>query len=89
MSLTLTLASLAAVGAMLVYVRSQRRQLQLLQRERSSASFSSLHGGAGVGSVKLASLQTFSLAAKEPHKTHAAEQHGKAAMLSIPNPWDD
>lgn len=55
MSLSLTIASLAATTALLVYVRRQRQQLALLQRERS-ASFTSFQlnpsfsmGGSGSG----------------------------------------
>lgn len=56
-SLSLTVASLAATTALLVYVRRQRQQLALLQRERS-ASFTSFQlnpsfsmGGSGPSTI--------------------------------------
>lgn len=56
-SLSLTVASLAATTALLVYVRRQRQQLALLQRERS-ASFTSFQlnpsfsvGGSGPSAI--------------------------------------
>ena len=59
-SLSLTIASLAATTALLVYLRRQRQQLALLQRERS-ASFTSIQinpsfsmGGSGPSGVAIA-----------------------------------
>ena len=56
--LSVTLASLCAVAAMAVYVRRQRVQLAVLQRERSAASFSEFMGGGSFGcGAKLAGVQ--------------------------------
>ena len=79
-ALSVTLASLVAVGALLVFVRRQRAQLQLLQRERSAPSFSSLGGGGGGG--KSAGHATFSIAGHRPPGE-------RVKALTIPSPWGD
>jgi len=87
--MSVTLASLAAVGFMAVYVRRQRAQLALLQRERStSLSFSDFSNGGAAG-AKLATLHTFTAGAADGgaggghHKT----PRERLKTLSIPNPW--
>ena len=93
----MTLASLAAAATLMMYVRRQRAQLVLLQRERSAASFStfpsfnggSFNGGSFVGKLSH-QLHTFSGAA-----AGAGDEGGRPGRtpgervkaLSIPNPW--
>lgn len=91
MSLSATLASLAAAGAMLVYLRRQRSQLAVLQRERSAANLSALPSfdsgslpGVPYGSKAGHQLHTFSAGDGE------LRAGGKAPKpLSIPSPWAD
>lgn len=87
MSLSLAIASLAAAGALLVLLRRQRTQLQLLQRERSTASFSSLHGPPGSGGAKAAALAAFSTTPGQPGRSPTAAERFKA--LTIANPWSE
>lgn len=94
LALSVTLASLVAVAALMVYVRRQRVQLALLQRERSTYSFSDFAGGGNSSfGGKLASLHTFSAAGNiagvntngpgAQHKTPVE----RVKTLTIPNPW--
>jgi hypothetical protein len=76
-ALSVTLASLVAVGVLLVFVRRQRAQLQLLQRERSAPSFSSLGGGG-----KSAGHATIPIAGHRPPGE-------RVKALTIPSPWGD
>ena len=81
-SLGLTLASLAAVAALLVHLRRLRVQLQLLQRQRGHTSFSSVQGVAGDGGGK-----AFSLPGTEEQEMPVRPRFNKARMLSLPGPW--
>ncbi|PRW45596.1 surface antigen [Chlorella sorokiniana] len=103
-SLSLTVASLAATAALLVYVRRQRQQLALLQRERS-ASFTSFQlnpsfsvGGSGPSAIAVADpaaatdgkLATLHTFAATAAAGVQSRQHPKLAKaLSIIPTWAD
>lgn len=83
-ALSLTVASLAATTALLVYVRRQRQQLALLQRERS-ASFTSLQlnpsfsmGGSGPSAITVADPAAAADGKLATLHTFAADAAGQA-----------
>ena len=100
-ALGLTVASLAATTALLVYVRRQRAQLAVLQRKRSAASFSSFQlnpsfsmGAGGPAGAAPAGSHAGAVGKQATLHTFAASgqarQHPKLAKaLSIIPTWSE
>lgn len=92
--MSVTLASLVAVAALLVHVKRQRAQLAALQRERSASLsdlgvFSSDPSFASQIGPKLATLHTFAAGGGGAEGLRRKAPGGHLVALSIGNPAED